>query len=294
MRLLLLFLCGSISALLQTSASAQLKLELSLERQNYISLEAIQATVTVTNNVGKNVVLGGPSETSWLNFQIKNTHGDPVSSLRPLPVAPLLLRNGESVKRTFSLDQHYYLSDTDNYIVSAAAYFPELQKYNVSSPVRFGVQPPRRTLWEEVFSVPESAGVPAGYRRFQIFIFNDVEKSYLYFSLLDEATKLVIHRAPLGTVVPDRDVQRIVDRNKRLNVIYQASPSIYTYQQIDAGASITATKYYLGSKGRPKLVNEPDGATAILGGMVFDPEAQKQADKDSFRKLSDRPANLSE
>lgn len=288
MRPILLILCGLITAVLLPSASAQLKVELTMDRENYISLESITGTVTVTNNVGKNVVLGGPNETSWLDFQITDTKGEPVSPLRPVPVAPMVLRNGESLKRSFSIDKYYYLSETATYLIRAAAYFPELQKYNVSSPSRFTVQPPRRASWEEVFSVPDSAGVPGGYRKYQIFTFNDVSKSYLYFSLIDESTQMVLSRAPLGEIVPDRNVQPVVDRNKRLNLVYQTTPSLYSYQQVDPGGQVTAQRFYRASAGVPKLVKEPDGATAILGGAVFDPKAE--AKKDSFRKLSDRPA----
>lgn len=294
MRPLLLILCGFLSAvLLPQAAHAQLQVELKLDRENYISLEKITATVTVTNNVGKDVVLGGPSETSWLNFQIHDSRGEPVSPLRPVPVSPLILRNGESVKRDFSLDKHYYLSETANYIVRAAAYFPELQKFNVSSPRGFTVQPPRRPSWEEVFSVPASAGVPGGYRKYQIFTFNDVTKSYLYCSLIDETNQMVLSRQPLGEIVPDRVLQPVVDRNKRLNLVYQTTTSLYTYQQVDPAGAVTSQKYYTAAKGAPKLVKEADGATAILGGSIFDPKAAAR-EANRIRKLTDRPAGLPE
>lgn len=294
MRPLLLILCGFLTTvLLPQTAHAQLQVDLKLDRENYISLEKITATVTVTNNVGKDVVLGGPSETSWLNFQIHDSHGEPVSPLRPVPVSPLMLRNGESVKREFSLDTHYYLSDTANYIVRAAAYFPELQKFNVSTPKGFTVQPPRRPSWEEVFSVPASAGVPGGYRKYQIFTFNDVTKSYLYCTLIDETNQMVLSRRPLGEIVPDRVLQPVVDRNKRLNLVYQTSPSLYTYQQVDPGGSVTSEKFYVASKGAPKLIKEADGATAILGGVAFDPKAAARK-QDAFRRLTDRPAGIPE
>ncbi|MES2706488.1 MAG: hypothetical protein V4726_07790 [Verrucomicrobiota bacterium] len=293
MRPLFLILCGLITAVLLPSASAQLAVTMTMDRENYISLETITTTVTVTNNVGKDVVLGGPGGTSWLDFQIHNSHGEPISAVRAVPVAPLMLRNGESLKRSFSLDKHYYLSESATYNVRAAAYFPELQKYNVSNPVRFTVQAPRRPSWEEVFSVPASAGVPAGYRKYQLFTFNDLTKSWLYCTLIDESTQSVLARVPLGEIVPDRILQPVVDRNKRLNLIYQTTPSLYTYLQVDPAGRVTSQKFYSASKGAPKLVKQSDGATAIFGGQVYDPRADAQR-KNAIRKLSDRPAGIPE
>ncbi|MDB6132597.1 MAG: hypothetical protein JWM59_840 [Verrucomicrobiales bacterium] len=293
MRPLFLVLFGWVTAVLLPSASAQLKVELSMDRDSYVSLETITATVTVTNNVGKDVVLGGPSETSWLDFQISTSAGEPVSPLRPVAVAPLMIRNGESLKRKFSLDKHYYLSDSGKYLLRAAAYFPELQKYNLSPPKAFMVQEPRRATWEEVFSVPDTAGVPGGYRKYQLFTVNDLDKSWIYYSLIDETNQLVLSRAPLGEFVPDRVLQPVVDRNKRLNLIYQSTPSLYTYQQLDPGGQVTALKFYSVSKGIPKLIKEADGATAIMGGAIYDPAAEARK-KTAVRKLSDRPGGLTE
>ncbi len=267
-------------------ASAQLEVTLALEKDTFVSLENIEATVTVKNNVGKDVVLGGPGGSSWVNFQIHDTSGVPVNNIRPPSVAPLVLRNGETLQRKFQLDRHYYLSESGTYVIRAAAYFPELEKHNLSKPLRFIVQQPRPARWQEVFAVP---GEP-GYRRFLVSTANDTTKSYVYLSVVDEGTKMVMSRTALGTVMMEKDIQPALDRSKHLHLIYMSTPLLFVYQQMDTSGRITDLKYFLASKGTPKLVKEADGSVMIEGGTIFDPDAQPKSDP--FRKLSDRPVAL--
>lgn len=267
-------------------ASAQLEVTMTLERDNYVSLEPVEATVTIKNTVGKDVVLGGQGGTSWLNFQIHDTAGTPVSPIRAVNVQPMVLRNGETLQRKFQLDRFFYISESGTYIIRAAAYFPELEKHNYSRPLRFNIQQPRRPRWQEVFATPGQKG----YRRFQVFTFNDTIKSYVCLSLIDEETKMVIARTALGSVVVEKDVQPALDRNKNLHLVYMGSPTVYVYQRIDPSGRITERKYYLASKGAPKLTKETDGNVFISGGTVYDPLLAPRSDP--FRKLSDRPAGL--
>jgi hypothetical protein len=267
-------------------AVAQLEVSLSLERGNYVSLEAIEATVTVKNSVGKDVVLGGPGGNPWLNFQIHDTSGALANPIRAVNVQPMVLRNGESLQRKFQLDRLYYLSESGTYIIRAAAYFPELEKYNLSRPHRFNVQQPRPAKWQEVFAVPGGRG----YRRFQIFTFNDTTKAYVCLSVIDEETKMVMSRTALGSVMVEKEIQPALDRNKHLHIVYLGTPTLYVYQQVDPVGNITDRKYYLAAKGVPKLIKNPDGSVLISGGSIYDPSLQPKGD--SFRKLSDRPPGL--
>ncbi len=267
-------------------AAAQLEVSLTLERTNYVSLETIEATVTIKNTVGKDVVLGGQGGASWLNFQIHDTSGTPASPIRAVAVAPMMLRNGETLQRKFPLDRFFFLSDSGTYIIRAAAWFPELQKHNYSRPIRFNVQQPRSPRWQEVFAVPDGRG----YRRFQIFTFNDTTKSYVFLSVIDEDTKMVMSRTPLGTVIMDKEVQPALDQQKHLHIVYMSSPTMYVYQQVSPAGNVTDRKYFLASKGQPRLIKNPQGTVSISGGTVYDPLLAPRSDP--FRKLSDRPAGL--
>ena len=274
---ILTFISGAPRAL------AQLEVSISLGRDNYVSLENIEATVTVKNTVGKDVVLGGKGGASWLNFQIHNSNGVHVTAIRAPILEPLMIRNGQSLKKKFSLDRHYYLSDSGSYIVRAAAWFPDLEKHLVSQPKRFTVQSPRTPKWQEVFAVPDAGG----YRRFQVSTFDDTNKSLVCLSVLDEETKMVMSRSALGPVILEKDIQPALDNRKHLHLVYLSTPGLYVYQQMDPTGRIIDLKYFQAEKSAPKLVKNPDGSVDIAGGTPFDPNAPPK--DDGIRKLSDRP-----
>ena len=277
----LLFCCAFVS-----HASAQLYVTLSFERDNYVSLETIEATVTIKNSVGKDVILGGPGGSPWLNFQITDTSGAPANPIRTVVVPNMVVRNGESLQRKFPLERFFYLSESGSYIVRAAAYFPDLEKFNPSRPVRFNVQQPRPPKWQEVFAIPGERG----YRRFQVFTFNDTTKSYVCLSVIDEESKMVMSRTALGTVMTEKEVQPALDAKKNLHIVYMSSPTMYAYQQINPAGNITGRQYYLASKGAPKLVKNPEGTVAIQGGTLYDSSRQPRGDP--FRKMSERPVGV--
>jgi hypothetical protein len=267
-------------------AAAQLEVTLSIPRDTFVSLEAIEATVTIKNDVGKDVVLGGKGGNSWLNFQIHDTAGIAVSPIRVPIVQPMVLRQGQSLQRKFQLERHFFLSDSGTYVIRAAAWFPDLEKHVYSRPGRFTVQQPRTPRWQEVFAVPGQRG----YRRFQVFTFDDTTKSYVCLSVVDEETKMVMSRTALGSVLTDKEVQPALDDRKNLHLIYRSTPTLFVYQQIDPSGRISDLKYFLASKGTPKLIKNFDNTVSIVGGTLFDPNAPPKPDP--FRKLSDRPVAL--
>ena len=280
----LLVCCGMVFS--AGRALAQLEVSLSFERDNYVSLEMIEATVTIKNNVGKDVVLGGPGGSSWLNFQVTDTSGAPASPIRGVSVPNMVVRNGETLQRKFPLERFFYLSESGSYIVRAAAYFPDLEKFNLSRPVRFNVQQPRPPKWQEVFAVPGERG----YRRFQVFTFNDTTKSYVCLSVVDETTKMVMSRTALGSVMVEKEVQPALDAQKHLHLVYMSSPTMYVYQQVDPAGNVTDRKFYLASKGAPKLLKNAEGEVMVQGGQVYDPSQAPK--RDPFRKMSERPVGL--
>ena len=101
---------------------------------------------------------------------------------------------------------------------------------------------------------------------------------------------MVMSRTALGTVMTEKDVQPALDENKHLHLIYMSTPTLYVYQQVSPAGNITDRKYYLASKGAPKLIKAANGAVSIEGGFVYDPSLQPKGDP--FRKMSERPVGV--
>lgn len=266
--------------------AAQLGVNIGMERRNYVSLEPVQVKVTITNTVGKNVVLGGPGNTSWLTFEV-NKSGRPASVIRPVVVSPIVLRAGDSLERTFRLERHFFLSEPGSYTVRASAYFPELRRYNSSRTLSFTVQNLRPPRWEKAYVVPEGFSGAGKYRRYQISTFTDLSKSLLFLSVYDEETKMVMSRNPLSDVILDREIQPLVDANQNLHILHLGSPTVWVYHKVNPEGAVEERQFYRARGGQPKLVDNGDGTVAVTGAAVYDPNAPPP--RMEFRSLSDRP-----
>lgn len=270
------------------AASAQLQVDLKMERKNFVSLEPISATVTVTNTVGKDVVLGGPGRAGWLTFEVTDNTG-PVSVLRPVDAPPIMIRSGEALTRKFDLSRHFYLSNSGTYMVKAITYFPELQRFNNSRPLRITVQEPRPPRWEDTFVVPRGFSSAGKYRRYQISTFHDTEKTFLYLTIFDEETRSVLSRMPVSSVMMSREFQPLLDADKNINLLFLGSPTVWVYAKLNPDGALVQQRFYK-NEGAPRLVADVDGQAMVSGGFIYDPTVKPLAKP--FRKLSDRPELL--
>src|SRR5687767_4935076 len=104
--------CLLVFAIAVPPVRAQLDVSIALERINFVSYEPIHATVTVTNNSGNDIVLGGPNNSSWLNFAITGDTGRAVTSIASPNADAMVCRKGQSLQRRFNLPRHFHLVDS--------------------------------------------------------------------------------------------------------------------------------------------------------------------------------------
>lgn len=275
----------------EAGAAPELQVQLKLARANFVSLEPVIATVTVTNTIGKDVVVGGPGGGSWVEFEITRD-GRPVSMRSPLGVEPIMLRAGETLQRDFNLARHFQVSEPGTYTVRVSAYFPApLNRYSPSKFTRFSVHSARKPKWEQPVVVSGNGGRET-YRRWQLFTFLDEDVSRLYVSLIDEHSGFVVKRFPLGNIVLQRWFQPMVDSEGNLHVLYAGNPSVYVHQTLDPGGNVVNREFYKNTAQMPQLVATPSGGVSVSGGFVIDPDAPAPEPDAGFRRLSDRPASL--
>jgi hypothetical protein len=275
-------------------ASAQLEVGIALERINYVAYEPLHATVTVTNNSGNDVVLGGPNNTTWLNFLITYDNGRAATAIGNPDVQAMICRNGQSIQRRFNLPNYFHLTDSGTYIVKASAYFPDLQRWIPSRPARFSIYQASRPKWERSFALPRGHRMAGKYRRYQIFNFFDTDRPYVYVRILDESTEMVLFTHRLSSLVPGREVQPAVDSSQVLHLLCLGSPQVWLYMTVDPDGKIGEPRYYRQGKGQPQLVTLPDGEVLIRGGYTYDPTEKPAAapGDTAIRRLSDRPPGV--
>lgn len=273
---------------------AQLSVTATVERTNFVAYEPLQITVTVTNTSGNNVVLGGPNNTSWMNFLVTGDNGRPVTAIDSPNADAIVCRAGQSLQRRYNLPRYFHLVDSGTYVIKASAYFADLQRWVPSRPVRVTVNQAAKPRWEQTIALPPGHPMAGKYRRYQLFNFHDTDRSYLYVRIIDESTGMFIATYRLSSLEPGREVQPAIDRNQNLHVLGLGSPMVWAHQALDPDGRILTQKFFRQSQGVPQLVTQASGEVMVMGGTTYDPTEKPAtpAGAEVIRRLSDRPAGV--
>ncbi len=273
---------------------AQLSVTASVERTNYVSSEPVQITVTVTNTSGNDVVLGGPNNTSWMNFVVTADNGRQVTAIDSPNADAVICRAGQSLQKRFNLPRYFHLVDSGTYIVRASAYFADLQRWVSSRPVRITINQAARPRWEQTIALPPGHKLAGKYRRYQLINFHDTDRSYLYVRIIDESTGMFIATYRLSSLEPGREVQPAIDRKQNLHVLCLGSPMVWAHQSVDPDGTVLTQKFYRQGEGVPQLITQSSGEVMVMGGRIYDPmeKPAAPAGTDVIRRLSDRPAGV--
>lgn len=276
------------------SARAQLDVSAAIERTNYVAWEPVIVTVTVTNSSGGDIVLGGPNNSAWLNFIVTSEGGQPVNAIAPVAADPIMCRAGQTLRRSFNLPRHYHLSQPGTYVVKAAAYFPDLQRWNQSRPSRITIAQVPRIKWERAIALPRGHAMAGKYRRYQLFHFHDFDRSYLYVRLMDESSTAIIATYRLCSIAPDNDIQPALDRALTLHVLCLTGPKTWAYHTLDLDGKVTRQNLLRGDNGQPRLITQPSGNIIVVGGTSYDPSAPAAPAEQThpIRRLTDRPPGV--
>jgi hypothetical protein len=284
-----------LAALAAPLARAQLDVRIELERQNYVSYEPMMVQVTVTNTSGNDVVLGGPNNSSWVNFLVFSENGRPVTGIANPGADAIICRAGQSLQRKFNLPRHFHLIESGFYVVKASAYFPDLQRWINSNPSRFTINQAPRPQWQRSFALPPGHRMEGKYRKYQLFTFHDKDRSYLYVRMVDESTGMILMTHRLNSISPDRQLQAEVDASQNLHILCLGSPMVWAYHSIDPDGKILKRQFFRQGQGTPQLVKQNSGEVMTLGGTNYDPTEKPAVPPGGaavIRRLSDRPSGI--
>lgn len=287
------------------SARAQLLVNVSLERTNFVKHEPLIATVVVENKAGKDIVLGGPNKASWLNVDVRTSDGRIVAPDDESPFAEsVVLKKDAVLSRKVNLMAYFPVEEPGFYQVSASVYFPDLQRWLASGrrPV-FQVNSPRPAFWERTIGVQEGHAQAGRYRRYKLFTNKSnantstggLELQLVYVQILDEETGMNLTTYPLGEILTYREPQPTTDKEGNLQLLFMSAPQMFTYVVIDCDGAIKERKLYRSGADSPELMQSGDGYVSVRGGRMYDPVAEAErarAKAKETRSLSDRPPGL--
>src|SRR6187549_2399529 len=160
-------------------ARAQFGTNVTLNKSTYLTNEAVEATVTISNRSGSDVVMGGPNGQAWLAFEVTDPSGNRVPSLRLRTDETLVFKAGTDIKRTVLLSDYHTFSEYGTYGVTAAVYHPPTQQYYSSNRAHAKFTD-TKPFWEQSYGVPLGQAGAGQIRRYTLSVLRDPGRTYLY------------------------------------------------------------------------------------------------------------------
>ena len=282
----ILSLALAIAALTGT-ASAQHSASLRLSKKLFVAGEPVIAVVTVTNHAGQTLTFASDGRTQWLDFIIKDSHGDTVTPQGRSVFGKMTIKAGESLSREVNLARNFQLSEPGNYSVSALVHMPgDTGEGSSTNRILFS-QSPGAPYWTQKVGIP---GKPGQTREFRLLNFSGEEKSQIYAQVIDNRTGQNVRTFLLGDVLMLRKPLVTVDRLQRMHVLFLATPTMWVHCEVDSDGKLVARQLHQrGAQGDPRLLTFGDGTVKVANSVPYDQKAAAEA-KSKIRKASDRPA----
>lgn len=286
-----LFLC--LLTLCAITAHAQFDVSMKLPRPNFMALEAIQATVTITNRTGAEAVLGGPGRAEWLSFEMTTSEGQQLATMDVSGAELVQLPPGGTIVRKVTVTDAYAPSEIGNYAITARVLHSPSGDYYASNRTRFSIVD-AKPLWEQSYGVPEGYKDAGKQRKYSLSVFRDIESTSLYFRLIDDKSGDRLRTYRLGPLSMVHDPQIAIDAKNQLQVLFMAQPQLFAYATVAPDGVLKKLSYYK-QKGsdRPMMIQSMKGIIEIAGGEYFDPAAPPpERPKAGGRSVSEKPPGL--
>ena len=283
---LLSLICLVTAILNLNDACAQVQASLSMSKREYIAHEPVVATVTLTNNSGRDLLIHTEEQTNlnWLDFEIKNSQGTALSPLAAMNFGAVKIPAGRSIAKSVDLTGAFRVTEPGRFRCKAVIRLPGKGGNFVTNTTYFSV-----TLGRQVYS--QRIGNPelGNVREYRLSIHNSTRKASLYVHLVDIRTGRNLQAFRMGDVITSKSPKATVDRENNLHVLSLVAPNLYAHGTVTPAGTYLGTKYYKPAAGRkPALATFNNGEVMISGGFSYDPKAEAQS-RARLRKLSERP-----
>lgn len=282
--LFLLLLCATLA-----SASGQIAVSLNIKRRVHMLYEPMLATVSITNNSGRELMLDDTDQGQWFSFTITGREGrtvpprDPNYHLEPLPLQP-----GETMKRTVNLTELYQITDYGTHKVRANIYLAGLNRY-FSSNGELVELTEGRVIWKQTVGVPTEVTEDAKNRTFTLLTLDQDDGKYLYARVVGD-DDIVYGCYSLGKLVDGIQPEMHFDRGNNLWILQLVGQKTYYLSKIGVDGSFKGQSTYVTPKAKPYLRKLADGTLQLVGAVRQERVAKEFAAP--VPKLSDRPAGL--
>jgi len=255
----------SLALLAFFRASAQVDVELSLDQNDFLPSESVPLAVKITNRSGQQLHLG--AEPDWLTFNVEAEDGFVVIKNAEVPVTGEFdLETSQLGIKRVDLQPYFSMIKPGRYRVVATLRIKDWSAQVASAPAHFDVVSGAK-LWAQDFGVPTGTNGAPEVRKYTLEEANYLkEQLRLYVQVSDSAEALVYKVSVLGPMVSFSHPEAQVDRQSRLNVLWQTGAELFTDAIVNPDGTVASLDYYDNFFSRPRLSVNDDGDVVVLGG----------------------------
>ena len=246
-------------------ASAQVDMELSLDQDYFLPSETIPLAVKITNRSGQQLHLGADAD--WLTFNVESDDGFVVIKNAEVPVqGEFDLETSQLAIKRVDLQPYFAMTKPGRYRVIATLHIKDWSAQLASQPKPFDVIAGAQ-LWAQDFGVKDGTNAAPEVRKYTLEQANYLkEQLRLYVQVSDAAEDTVYKVTALGPMVSFSRTEAQVDRSSRLNVLWQAGASSFSYSIVNPDGTVAVQDYYDNFYSRPRLTVNENGDVVVLGG----------------------------
>jgi hypothetical protein len=274
-----LFIWSLGFAFTSISVQAQIGLSLTLERNEYLLYEALEAKVQVTNQTSEPLDMARMAgDEPWIDFVITTAEGEEITHTDRAWSPPRVgLISGQVRSLTFNLTPYFEIRDPGRYRVTAVVMMAG-RRYS-SRALNFslvnGVP-----IWKQTFIAPPD---PADAKRetrpreYSLIIHRDNLRNMLYLRIQNIEAGRVYCTTGLGEVVNYGAPRARIDKRGDCHVFHQSASRTFTYNRFSVMGKRIKARFFTNISSVPSMVVDDDGETEVVGGeeLFFD-ENQKQ------------------
>lgn len=260
------FLLALLTAL---RASAQLTVEVTMDRDQFLPSEAVPVAVRVTNRSGQPLHLG--ADANWLTFSVESADDFIVLKNAEVPVlGEFDVGSSQVAIKRVNLAPYFGLGRPGRYHVTATVKI-KAWSAEVSSSGKYFDVVSGAELWTQNFGVPVPAGatnLPPEVRRYTLIKVGYVRSQLsLYVQVSDPAASHVFKIISVGKMVSFSQPETQVDRASNLHVLWQNGAQAFTYAVVNPDGELLKQEIFDYVAARPRLSVSDNGAVTVLGGV---------------------------
>jgi hypothetical protein len=225
----------------------------------------VPVTVKITNRSGQRLHLG--EEPDWLTFNVESSDGFVVIKSAEVPVTgPFDLETAQFALKRVDLQPYFTMSKSGRYKVVATLRIKDWSSHMASMPKFFDIIN-GAMIWQQDFGVPVPDSPRPEARRYTLQKANYLrEQLRLYVQVSDVTSARVYKVTPLGALVSFSQPEAQVDRQSRLNVLWQTGAQMFSYTIVNPDGTLAREETYDNFISRPRLAVDDNGEVVVVGG----------------------------